>query len=527
MSRLMIDGATAERTAEQPTRRIWLLLLAGLVILGGAIRAGAIVDRPLWEDESYTWKDSQLPYHRLVWWKYAPHQGPLGYLAVKHSVQLFGTDAPWALRMPSLLCGMLCIPAAFWLGRIIHGPVLGLMAAALVAVDPNMVDQSQQARMYTMFALAWLLACGHAICLLRAPPERHRPWIALGLLLSLLIYVNFAALAFWAGLLLAAGLLCVARQAADRVAYRRQLVRGLTTAYTVAALVSIRGLYRFVRFVVDDHAPGTTDAGQRLRAFWDGLEQLVGAGTFLPIAALLAIGGLLLLARHCRISAIVVAATGFVGAVMVYRGQSVHDVFAVRYFTVLQPALWIGLAALPLMLKPLAGRQISAALLVVFCLMQGWQCAHLEHWNDFKLWRFVRVASAHIHEARSPAEQCSCSPKIHLGTLARYYDVAEASVADSQPAWMMAFMHNHRAEGELRSFLQSASAQFDVDVEKTVALCKQCGHVVLRLDRREISVWEYDAASDGLKLLPRSLRSELARAKSFPGPVGDNATTVR
>lgn len=339
------DGAPAPAL---PTTRYsllarhgWLLLILGIVIAGTAIRARDIVDRPLWEDESYTWKDAQLPYWRLVWWRYEPNQGPLSYLAVRHAVQLFGTDAPWALRMPSLVCGILCIPAAFWLGRIVHGRSLGAIAAAMVAFDPNMVDQSQQARMYTMLALTWMLALGWAIRVMRQPPGERRPWLILGGLLALSFHVNFGAVALWSGLVFAATMMVIARyHDAD---FRRRMARGMTAALGLASLLSFRGIYRFIRFVLKDHQQGTENGGDRFRALWDGFEQLVGAGTVVPLAVLLAVVGLALLARHCRTSALVLGATGLLAVLMVYRGQSVHDVFAVRYFTTIQPALWIGL----------------------------------------------------------------------------------------------------------------------------------------------------------------------------------------
>ncbi len=166
-------------------RQKFVLAAVVLVTIAGAvIRARDVVERPVWEDEAYTWKDSQIPFWRLVWWKHDPAHGPASHILVRLSMTVFGTDAAWAMRLPSLVCGILCIPAAFWLGRVIRGDGLGLAAAALVAVDPNMVDQSQQARMYTMLALVTMLALAQAVKLLRDPAAARRPWIILGVLLA-------------------------------------------------------------------------------------------------------------------------------------------------------------------------------------------------------------------------------------------------------------------------------------------------------------------------------------------------------
>ena len=74
----------------------------------------------------------------------------LSFIVSKAVMDLFQTKDPWALRLPSFLCGVMCIPAAFMLGREIWSVGLGLLLAVLAAVAPNMVDLSQQqARMYT------------------------------------------------------------------------------------------------------------------------------------------------------------------------------------------------------------------------------------------------------------------------------------------------------------------------------------------------------------------------------------------
>jgi hypothetical protein len=297
----------------------------------------------------------------------------------------------------------------------------------------------------------------------------------------------------------------------------------------LASLLSFRGIYRFIRFVLTGHQQGTENGGDRLRALFDGFEQLVGAGTVVPLAVLLAVVGLALLARHCRTSALVLGATGLLAVLMVYRGQSVHDVFAVRYFTTIQPALWIGLAALPVLAAAVTARVAFSAVLMAFCALQSWQCVHLDRWNDFKLWGFVRVASEFVQTRQTDREQFSCAPNVNLRIPARYYGLTNAEDSSGQAMWIMAFMHNRRSESELRNFLEESGRRgtIPIDMERTIALCKQRGHVLLRLDSRQIDVWEYDHQADRLRRLPDALRSALARAPSLRPNNDDRAPTIR
>jgi hypothetical protein len=447
--------------------------------------------------------------------------------------------------MPSLLCGILCIPAAFYLGRIVYSRGLGLAAAALVAVDPNMVDQSQQARMYTMLALVWMLAAAMGIGLLRSPPAERKPWILWGLVLSAALWVNFGAVALWSGLVVAALALIAIHRGDEGRDYSNRVARGMTTAFLTAGLVSVRGVYRFIRFIVDDHAPGTTGASDRFRTFWDGLNQLTSAGVLLPLAVLLAIVGLFLIWRRCQVAGIVLAATGAMAALMVYRGQTVHDVFAVRYFTALQPTLWMGLAAIPVALTLRYARALCTVALLLFATLQGWQAMHLERWNNFRLWEFVRTSADFIHQAERGTDFVACTPNIHLEWLARYYGLDPAvrgvpireslaerqqvAPSDERPLWMVAYVRHHRTVGELQEFLGAAAenARMVVDVERTIALCQDRGHVLLRLDGDKIDVWEYVDAANGLRPLPMAATGHLARASDRPLSDDPNATKLR
>ncbi len=377
-----------EHVAQLSSRQIGVLaLLLAITAVGAGVRLHGFVERPLWEDEAYTWQDCQVPLGRLLWWKHDPAHGPASHLLVRLSMGVFGTDAPWAMRLPSLVCGIACIPAAFWLGRIVHGNVLGLAAALLVAVDPNMVDQSQQARMYTMLALATLVALAQALRLLADPPESRRPWIVLGLLLAAQFWINFGAAALWLGLALATAAIAVLANRAGNPDQARRTWRGMATAFAVATLLSLRGLWRMYIFVASDRGIAKAGVDDTLQAMWRGFEQLTASG---PLTALLVLGlvvGLCLLWRQSRNAALVLLSVALVTMAMIFAGRGVHHMIAARYYTVMQPTLWIALASLVALAGSRGFRVLGAGVVGALVCAAGWQSMQIERWVDLNTWR--------------------------------------------------------------------------------------------------------------------------------------------
>src|SRR5262245_27956602 len=77
-------------------------------------------------------------------------------LLAKASVSVFG-DAPWAIRLPAFLAGVLVIPAAYVATRALYGARAALMAAAIVASSGALTLYSTNARGYSLIVLAFLL----------------------------------------------------------------------------------------------------------------------------------------------------------------------------------------------------------------------------------------------------------------------------------------------------------------------------------------------------------------------------------
>jgi uncharacterized membrane protein len=87
---------------------------------------------------------------------------PPGYLLLLHGwIRLVGTDL-YLLRLPSVVAGILCVPALYLLGKALYGRRVGLIAALLGTFSPIWIWHAQEARMYPFVLLlvtlsTWLL----------------------------------------------------------------------------------------------------------------------------------------------------------------------------------------------------------------------------------------------------------------------------------------------------------------------------------------------------------------------------------
>ncbi len=93
---------------------------------------------------------------------------PLYYVLAWFWTQLTGTGE-FGLRSLSALAGVATVPVAYLLGEELRGRRAGIVAAALVAVNPMLLWYSQEARSYALLVLLTALA---ALFFLRALPAR-------------------------------------------------------------------------------------------------------------------------------------------------------------------------------------------------------------------------------------------------------------------------------------------------------------------------------------------------------------------
>jgi len=120
---------------------------------------------------------------------------PLYYLALHVWVRAFG-DAPVTLRMLSVASGVLTVALAYALGRLAGGRALGVLAALLVALAPDLVRWSQEARMYALETSALTGATAAAAALLADDGRSRAAWVGYVGATSAAVWTDYTALLF-------------------------------------------------------------------------------------------------------------------------------------------------------------------------------------------------------------------------------------------------------------------------------------------------------------------------------------------
>jgi hypothetical protein len=148
-------------------------ILVLLTLAGGVLRFATLDGQSFWFDEAATvhllHMDLWGMLDRIPETESTP---PLYYLLAWLWSKLFGTGEV-GLRSLSALIGTLTVPAAYLAAREVSSRRAGLIAAALVALNPYLVWYSQEARSYALFVFfaAWGLYF-FALCL-NVPSRRN------------------------------------------------------------------------------------------------------------------------------------------------------------------------------------------------------------------------------------------------------------------------------------------------------------------------------------------------------------------
>jgi len=148
--------------------------VAALLALGVFLRVHGVADHELWIDEYGTWwavagdGPGEVAHRVLA----VQGQSPLYYLLVRASVAVAGVG-PLALRLPSLLCGVLLLVLALPLAQRAFGDRRMVLASlAAFAVNERLVFYSQEARPYALALLCAAASCLAYLALLEDPRRR-------------------------------------------------------------------------------------------------------------------------------------------------------------------------------------------------------------------------------------------------------------------------------------------------------------------------------------------------------------------
>lgn len=136
------------------------MALAALMVLGGMLRVFRLGYQSMWNDEIVTYISSfGTPWRVITQRVENSNIPPLYYLVANAALPLqrwLGTES--ALRLPSVIVGVLTIPLVFVVVRRWLGTATALAAAAFVAISPFHVWYSQEARPYALLVFLSLVA---------------------------------------------------------------------------------------------------------------------------------------------------------------------------------------------------------------------------------------------------------------------------------------------------------------------------------------------------------------------------------
>jgi uncharacterized membrane protein len=327
-------------------RHRWLFaVVAVLMIAGVTVRLWPVLnERPLWYDEVRTWQTAYDPsLFQLVTATAHKDHPPLSYLFVRSFMEVFGADNFMAMRLPSLVFGVLCIPAAFAVGKRLISGGAGVLFALLVALDQLMINQAQQARMYTLFMLLLLLALLQLIIAAEHARASNGRWVLLGLLLGALGWTHQLALVVWPGFAAGVGFFFFRKRNGSLPVGENGALKTAFLVFGTALLVDLPPLLQLLRRLKTPAESGVSGGRVSLEVLYL-LSDLLGSLSLAIPVVVVCVFGLVLLYRHTIRSVVVtIAVIGFLTLAAQFPLAQVHHQFGVRYLVPILVVIWTGL----------------------------------------------------------------------------------------------------------------------------------------------------------------------------------------
>jgi uncharacterized membrane protein len=384
--------------------------LVVLMLMTACFELALINERPLWFDEVFSVNNArENSYTSLLLWKsYDNKQPPLSFLILKASLDLLQSSAPWVVRLAPCVAGIACIPMMFLLGKSLHSPALGLWCAALTAVNPVLVDQSTQARMFSMLCLGTILSAHLLVRWVRNGTLEIYESVILGATLGISLWNNQLILVSWCAAATSALLVSVSptRQRADSSILESSRWRvGLAVA--VACLTGLPGILDLTKRIGVGAGSGV-DSWAIYHEFRRELLELLPTASItwhwrldslLPMATCaLPLIGVGWLWKRSGMMVLPVLFLGVYGLVFAVLLRQRHPFFAVRYLMPMLPFLWVGLSAFAVLPGNRWLKAGASLLLLAIVVREGYLCTTvLMDWkgnNDFEeSWRIGNLRS--------------------------------------------------------------------------------------------------------------------------------------
>jgi mannosyltransferase len=256
------------------TLHVERLALVLLVLLAFALRVHRLEVQSLWYDEAVTAQVASRGVAELTRWTADDIQPPLYYYVEAAWTRLQGRGE-WALRFPSVVAGVLIVPALWALARRLFGRgrdghFASLAAAALATISPLYVYFSQEARMYAQLTLLGVLA-GYALLRAMAAQQTRSEiiwWAGFVLGSAAMLYTHY----FGVFLLMAYGLWFLLAWAPEAARARTRGRAWRHLGFAVGSALAVGVLYlpwlpsMLTRYQVDrSYWPGALKLGEALR----------------------------------------------------------------------------------------------------------------------------------------------------------------------------------------------------------------------------------------------------------------------
>jgi mannosyltransferase len=168
-----------------------LMLLALITVLAAALRFHSLAAKSFWFDEGVSVAIARLDWYnfvRILWRREANMS--LYYLLLHFWLHFGGSE--FFIRSLSVLFAIASVPVIYLLGRRLIGSRVGLIAAALLAVNAYHVQYSQDARSYSLMVFLCLLSSLYFLKCLSEPSRRNQFFYIVSSTLA--VYAQFFSL---------------------------------------------------------------------------------------------------------------------------------------------------------------------------------------------------------------------------------------------------------------------------------------------------------------------------------------------
>jgi len=220
------SGQASEQDRDGPSVPVWTFVAC--VLVGTWLRFWGLGGGALGVDETFSAVSSRKPYGQI--WGYiqsVDRHPPLSYLLLSPVVHL--SHSTYLARVPSVVCATLALVIFAWWQR--RYGLAGLVATALFAVSPFLLEYARQARMFGLVTLAGVVVVAASDRWLATDDTRWAVVAAVGGLI--------ASLSYGPGILLPCASILVPGLRRDRAAWTYRLVAlagvGLWAALCLAA----------------------------------------------------------------------------------------------------------------------------------------------------------------------------------------------------------------------------------------------------------------------------------------------------